>query len=218
METKSLDILLSLLEMGQQTGIFLLEPPDTLLPPVKNWNMQSTGIDLSTLPSWYALLVVKAGLVEQCHIFTPEGRLVLQGQAALEQLGRIHPLRYRRYDQMRVAQLPPGPLPTARSEEWEEVSSQDAQAGETSMPGGAASSSSLPLTHQYPILTPLGRIVLQQQPSLLSRNEGHLLRLCDGQRPIWRIANLLRVLPEEQLAFLQTIQQLVQRGLLDFIR
>lgn len=215
METKSLGILLSLLEMGQQTGIFLLEPPIGPTYSVKNWPMHPTSIDLVTLPSWYALLAVKDGLVEQCSIFTPEGRRVLQGQEAIEQLGRIHPLRYRRYDQAPTALLPPGPIPATSSDERMEDPFPNAEAGRSNVPGGIPSPPSLRLAHQYPILTALGRGMLQQHPSSLSRNEGHLLRLCDGQRPIWRIANLLRVLPEEQQAFYQTIQQLAQRGLLE---
>ncbi len=218
METKSLGILLSLLEMGQQTGIFLLEPPGAPTHSIKSWPLQPAGIDLVTLPSWYALLTVKDGLVEQCRIFTSAGQRVLQGEEALKQLDRIHPLRYSRYDQDLPADLPLSALPIASSDERMEAPFQDAEAGRGGMRGGTPSPPPVfPLAHQYPTLTPLGRVMLQQHHTSLSRNEGHLLRLCDGQRPIWRIANLLRVPPEEQQAFYLTLQQLVQRGLLELI-
>jgi hypothetical protein len=218
METKSLGILLSLLEMGQQTGVFLLEPPAGPSQSVKHWPMHPTSVDLVTLPSWYAFLSVKDGLVEQCRIFTPERRMILQGQEALEQLDRIHPLRYRQYNKTPAALLPPGPFPLASSDERQNAFSQDAEVGSSGFAGSARSAPPFSFAHQYPILTALGQVMLQQQSLSLSRNEGHLLRLCDGQRPIWRIADLLRVPPEEQQAFLQTIQQLVQRGLLDLSR
>jgi hypothetical protein len=210
METKSFGILLSLLQMGQQTGTFWIEPSAVPAPQEReSWMLGASDIDLADLPSWYALLAIKDGVVQQCGVFTRDGRLMLQGQEALEQLGRIHPIRYHLYDQLPMALLPSG-VPSSASGEDLRLPSRTVPQRTPGSPGPP------PFEQRCPILTPLGRAVLQQASSL-TRYEGHLLRLCDGRRPVWRIAELLGIqLPADQEVFLQTIHSLSERGYLHF--
>ena len=216
METKSFGILLSLLEMGQQTGTFRLE--SAAVTPLSSSSMREySGYDLASLPSWYALLVVQNGQVQRCGVFDANGRLMLQGRDALEQLDRVHPIRYNLYDPSPTALLLPGPPLSAPTEGARAPSSIEPGPGNWGSSPGAAPAVSRPRFGQLcPNLTPLGKTILQQS-STLTRYQGSILRLCDGKRTILRIAQLLRIIePAEQEDLVQTIQAFAQRGYLDF--
>ncbi len=203
METKSIDRLLSLLELGGQTALVrvypLVEPLATgSLPGEPGWP-QGVSPSSSPAPPWYADLYIQAGQLTFCAVFSAAGERWLVGEQALHFLSQKGGLSYELLPFQSPPEFPtlkldiPAPQPPAARER----ASQGERRGPPPPEGAALvpMRPASPFASWRPARTQWGE-VLAQNPQRLSRDQRRILALINGQRSVAELARLLGVYPE----------------------
>jgi hypothetical protein len=203
LETKSIDRLLSLLELGGQTALVrvypLVEPPGTgALSGASGWS-QGVSASTSSVPPWYADLHIQEGQLRFCAVFSAAGERWLIGEQALNFLSQKGGLSYEM-----LPFLPPPDVPSLRREtpalqppgypgRSSPLERPAPLPPEESAPFPTRATS--PFASWRPVRTQWGEF-LAQNPQRLSRDQRRILALINGQRSVEELARLLGVQPE----------------------
>lgn len=203
METKSIDRLLSLLELGGQTALVrvypLVEPPATgPLSSTPGWS-HSVSPSSSSAPPWYADLYIQVGQLTFCAVFSAVGERWLVGEQALHFLSQKGGLSYELLPFLPPPDFPtlkleiPAPQPPAAPERAsvEEKRSSPPSEEAARVPTRLTS----PFASWRPARTHWGEF-LAQNPQRLTRDQRRILALINGQRSVAELARLLGVYPE----------------------
>jgi hypothetical protein len=215
LETKSISRLLSLLELGGQTGLVRIYPAGE--PSANGASSGASGWSLggsspsSSDASWHAELYMQAGQLQQSVVFNAAGDRKLMGDQALNFLGQMGGLSYELLPLPTRPGLPPpgsvtSPLPPhpqgyagapAPREPYDAP-----QPGEVSWFSARPVS---PANFWRPARTKWGELVAHN-PQRLTRDQRRVLGLINGQRSVSELSRLLGFSAEalsEVLAFFQ---------------
>jgi hypothetical protein len=215
LETKSIDRLLSLLELGGQTALVrihpLVEPSATgPLSGSPGWS-QGGPPSMSPAAPWYADLYVQAGQLNYCAVFNATGERRLVGEQALNFLSQRGGLSYELLPLPPLSDWPspklevPAPAPQPPAYQGHPSSLEQPAPLQS---GGAASFPVRPissLASWRPARTRWGELIAQS-PQRLTRDQRRILALINGQRSVDELSRLLGVYPEalsDILAFLR---------------
>ena len=211
METKSISRLLSLLELGGQTGLVRIYPAGESSPNgASGWSLDGSSPPSSD-GSWHAELYMMAGQLHHSSVFNAAGERKLVGDQALNFLGQMGGLSYELLPLPSQPSLPPPrsvtsplpPYPPGYGPPAAPESSYEAPPPEEVSWYPARPSS--PANFWRPARTKWGELVAHN-PQRLTRDQRRGLALINGQRSVSELSRLLGFSPEaltEVLAFFQ---------------
>jgi hypothetical protein len=181
LETKSIALLLSMLELGTRTAVVRVYPSaESTSPGSMPGNGENAGISPLSGSTWTAELCVRQGQLLSCTVFISEAARSLTGNQALHFLEQVGRLSY---------EVLAEPTPSQPADTTQRPSGP--------APPGQRSSGPLPPTPTtwYPVRTYWGNQYIDQHPQTLTREQRRVLSLIDGRRSARDITRLLGIPP-----------------------
>jgi hypothetical protein len=190
LETKSINRLLSLLELGGQTALVRIHPSGTL-----SSNGASPGAaGQPQAGSWYAELYIQMGQLQYSAVFNAAGERRLVGNQAINFLGQMGGLAYELLPLPAQPGFPPpgsatGPLPPYPSNtgSYGPPRPPNVHPAEAYWSPGRSPS---PTDSWRPARTTWGETVAYN-PHQLTRDQRRVLALINGQRSVDELSRLL---------------------------